>query len=470
MGLMQSVKKAFSFSGASPQAAKVGPLSESGKTGLREYGGYIYEEFLTDLQNQRGRQMLREMSDNDPTIGAALLAITSILLAVDWHVEPNVDTANQEAADFLKTQMSDMEHTWDSFMAEILTMLPFGFSYFEMVFKRRVGPYENSPERHSRYSDGKIGIRKLAPRAQETLLRWEFADNGDTLGFWQLPPQGGQTIYLPVEKCLLFRTTSRKDNPEGRSLLRNAYTSYYYKKKIEIIEAIAIERELTGLPVVRIPSDVIQDEDKTAYNSYIKLARDLRLNEQGSCIIPSDTYQDAAGKPTNVRKVDVELISASGTRTIDTNIIVTRYDQSIARTLLADFLILGSSSRGSFALSKSKVDLFLRSIESVLDSIEDVLNTRLVPLLWRLNGLDPAEMPYFKHGDVSPVDLDELGNYVMRLASAGIILGGDPDTEAKLREVADLPVTVSDPMAVDPMFRPDTSISRGGQDQRNTTL
>lgn len=58
---------------------------------------------------------------------------------------------------------------------------------------------------------------------------------------------------IPMSKAMLFRTESVKDNPEGRSILRNAYRSWYFKRRIQEIEAIGIERDLAGLPVIHAP-------------------------------------------------------------------------------------------------------------------------------------------------------------------------------------------------------------------------
>jgi hypothetical protein len=37
---------------------------------------------------------------------------------------------------------------------------------------------------------------------------------------------------------LLFRPHSPKNNPEGRSVIRNAYRAYYFIKRLEELEAI----------------------------------------------------------------------------------------------------------------------------------------------------------------------------------------------------------------------------------------
>ena len=59
--------------------------------------------------------------------------------------------------------------------------------------------------------------------------------------------------YIPLNKSLYYRTTSINGDPSGRSILRNAYTSYEYLNNLQAIEAIAVERELAGIPVARIP-------------------------------------------------------------------------------------------------------------------------------------------------------------------------------------------------------------------------
>ncbi|MGI6498023.1 MAG: hypothetical protein ACOX0U_04265 [Oscillospiraceae bacterium] len=61
---------------------------------------------------------------------------------------------------------------------------------------------------------------------------------------------------------MIFRTKSRKGSPEGRSILRNAYRSWYFKRRIQEIEGIGIERDLAGFPTLTAPEGMnIWDED-----------------------------------------------------------------------------------------------------------------------------------------------------------------------------------------------------------------
>jgi hypothetical protein len=120
----------------------------------------------------------------------------------------------------------------------------------------RRGPDATSSKFRSKHNDGLIGWQKIPIRAQSTLYGWEFAPDGDVKAFIQeAPPNYGQTT-IPLSRGLLFRTEVTRDNPEGRSLLRNAYRPWYFKKRMEEIEGIGVERDLAGLPVITPPKAV----------------------------------------------------------------------------------------------------------------------------------------------------------------------------------------------------------------------
>ena len=59
-----------------------------GVSGLAVYGGYVHEEKLPELSGQAGRDIYREMSDNDATVSAILFAITMLVRGVTWQVVP----------------------------------------------------------------------------------------------------------------------------------------------------------------------------------------------------------------------------------------------------------------------------------------------------------------------------------------------------------------------------------------------
>jgi len=357
---------------------------------------------------------------------------------------PANDSAEaKKEADFVESVLDDMDHTLDDHIAESLSNLSYGFAWFEVIYKRRNGPTERSDKKRSKYSDGRMGVRKIAIRAPWTISRFDVDQKtGDVLGIYQDGSGYNNSNYIPTRKSLYYRTTTINGDPAGRSILRNAYTSYEYVNNLQSIEAIAVERELAGIPVARIPAEYLSGDATATQSGFVNnlqsILRDVKFNEQGYIILPSDTYPDKDGAPTNQKLVDVELMSSSGSRNIDIDPIVRRYQHDIARSVLSEFLMLGGGNTGSYALSKSKTDLFLRALESYIQAIVDVLNKQLVERLWELNGLNYDLMPTITAGDVAPHDLREVAAFLRNLNGANIDVSSHPEVVKDLMDIAEL--------------------------------
>jgi hypothetical protein len=415
-----------------------------GVAGDNTYNGQIRaDEFLPELRGKKAVRKYREMRDNDSTIGAVMYAVEQILRDVELDVKPanDSDEAKREA-EFVKEVLHDMDHTLDDHVSEALSFLSYGFAWFEVVYKRRVGPTSRSDKKRSKFTDGRIGVRKIASRAPWTINKFDVdSQTGDVLGIQQSVGLMNGSNTIPVNKSLYYKTTSLNGDPSGRSILRNAYTSYEYLNNLQAIEAIAVERELAGIPVARIPSEYLSGDASQAQAGFVnglkQILRDVKFNEQGYIILPSDTYPDKDGAPTAIRLVDVELMSSNGSRNIDIDPIVRRYQHDIARSVLSEFLLLGSQG-GSYALSKSKTDLFLRALESYIQAIVDVLNKQLIERLWQLNGLNYDLMPKVVAGDVAPHDLRELSSFLRNLNGANIDVSNHPELISDLMGIAEL--------------------------------
>ena len=424
-------------------------LSEtSAKMTLGVYGKQTYtgdiraDEFLQELKGKKAIQKYKEMRDNNAIVGSVMYAVEQTLRDVEIKIKPADDSEEaKREADFLKSVLDDMDESLDDHISEALSYLTYGFGWFEVIYKRREGDFR-SPKKNSKYNDGRIGIKKIAIRAPWTVEGFEInQDTGEVLGMYQEAAWGKRTVMIPVEKSVYYRTTSLNNDPSGRSVLRNAYVSYTYLNKIQNYEAVAIERELHGVPVGRMPAEYLSSDatvdQANLRGQFERILRDLKNNDQGYALLPSDLYVDADGKPTNQRLMDIELITANGSRSIDIDPIVKRYQHDIARSLMAEFLMLGSSG-GSYALSKTKTDLFLRSLESYINNIVDVLNKQLVERIWQLNGLSWDTMPKLVAGDVAPHDLREIASFLRNLNGAGIEVKDHPELVDNLMNIAEL--------------------------------
>lgn len=393
---------------ARPPAVKTpdAPFTELGATGLKHSAGFIDDDFLPELRGtDRRHKLYREIRDNSPVIGGAFFAIENILRGVQLDVRPGDDTPEgADRATFTKLALEGMKQPWGATLTQALSMLAFGWSLLEVVYERR--------------PDGYVGWRKMVIRSQESLDRWEFDDRGEVLAMWQRPAPSYQLIRIPLEKALLFTTTDAKASPEGRSLLRNCVLPWKFVKRIQVYEAIGVERGLAGIPVAWVPPEVLVGTDDAAKASYAamkNLVVNLRRDEQEGVIMP--LRYDQNGNKT----YDLTLLATAGTERHDTDKIISRYEQRMLMTMLADFIMVGHEKVGSFSLASSKTDLFAIAIAAFIDAIIEQLNRVEIPRLMALNGWSEP-YPQITRGDIESPDLTELGTYVKALADAGLLM------------------------------------------------
>ena len=427
------------------------PLAEHGATGLKEYAGRVLEEWLPQLTGKKKVQAYREMSDNNASISAGMYLLEMLVRQVKWEVEPVDDTPQAAAAaEFVDTCRGDMQGTWQEFISEVMTMCIYGWSFFEVNYKIRHGDMHN-PIFHSKYNDGRVGWRSLAIRGQDSLERWEITEEGVILGMYQRPAPTYTERFIPIEKALLFRTRSHKNNPEGRSLLRGAYKSYYYLKRIQSIEAIGIERDLAGLPIMQVPPEIMHPNasaaQKAIRENMEELVQKIKRDAYEGVVLPAETSID--GTPTGYK---LSLLSAGGRRPVDVDTIVKRYESRILMSFLAEMLLLGQDKVGSFALADSKTSILAMSIAALLDSVTDVINREAIPKLCGYNGIAREHVPELRRGDMETPDLAALGAFIQQATGSGALVP-DESLEQHIRVVAGLPT--KDPEAPSVLELPD---------------
>lgn len=460
-GLVAPVKKEAPPQPEADIKQKFDIFSELGATGLKRSAGYIQEEFKRELQGQKGAKVYREMVDNSSIIGAALYAVKALVRKAEWKWEPPEGEMTQEkpdidadplaedeapteapekpapfaedkpepkpkrkrrirkgqpdGAEFMEQCFGDMSASWPDTLTEVLTFLEYGYSPLEITYKLRGGSDKlaESPGESSRYDDGYVGLRKIALRAQESIVEWIFDEKGGVQGLVQQAAPDYQRIEIPISKLLLFRTTTEKNNPEGRSMLRSAYFDWHFYKRLVEVSAIGAERDLAGLPKVSVPASVIE-ANGTAATAWRDLAENIRVDEQAGVVIPSDLHPDS-----KERLYDVELLAGGGSKQFDVKALIERHESRIAMVLGADWLLLGHTETGARSLGETKMDLFSMALESTMDAVCEVINRHLVPRLFELNGWPLDSLPVLKHGNVSKADIAAAVEMLKGLTAAG---------------------------------------------------
>lgn len=405
---------------------------EIGFTGLRVVRGQILEECEKELSwpwcQWTYKKMLR-----DGTIAPAVDYVQTWISSIPWDVKAPVGYEEELKGDvaFIKSIMKDMEHSWLEFIRNISSFVPKGFAVVEIVKRRRL------KSKKSRYNDGRIGIKKLAFRSQDTISGWEYSKSGrDFEGVWQRvqkptgkSPQkpyeipnlvnGKYEILIPKDKILLFRNNPDKDNPQGNSPLNSVYEAWRYKKAFEETEANGVSADMNGFRVLYLPIQYLtpnaSDDDKAALKYYKNAMRNIHIGKESGLILPQ--FRDESGN----KAFEFEVKSITGTKSYDVNKIIGRYVKEILTALYADFLIMGQEGGGSFALSESKLQVVRMVIESKLNEIKNVLNHYLIPRIYEWNNMETEVYPEFVYGKISDISLDEFSKGIQRVGAVKLI-------------------------------------------------
>ena len=417
---------------------QVDPYAELANRRLHSPHSYTDRlEYLPALKGREAAEVYREMSEGDALVGAILFAIEMVLRQVPWNVEAATSEEGKSSpedirrADFLASCKNDMSHTWEELISDALTMLPFGHAYMEIVYKHRS---TNDPmadaEQRTKFPDGGVGWRKFSLVPQETIDSWCLDDHNGVDGIVQGSRYGEARVMVPIEKAVLFRTTSRRYR--GISVLRRVVQAWYHRQRIQEIEGIGIERDLAGLPVFTVDVDVLSNPSRK--QEYQDIIRNLRRDEQEGVVLPGKSDE---GSMEPLAKL--ELLSTGGSRQFDTNAIVSRYAREIAVALLQDVVLLGHEKVGTQALASEKRDLSDTALQAWLNDIAAVLNTHAVPRLFALNGESLENLPTLAPGELRPTDVEEFASALNEIAGAGFPFTGDPEVEAEIRRRLGLP-------------------------------
>lgn len=394
------------------------------RSALRAINGRILEECNNDLRWPYCMETYKKMF-KDSTIAPALTLMEMDIAKVNWTVKipEGYDSQLSEKAEFLRSIMNDMEHSWYDFIRRTATFNRFGFAAVEKVYRRRL------KTKGSKYNDGLIGIESLPLIAQDSIADWDWDDSGrflTGLRQWDKRPTGpNNSSYIieanptpiPRKKFLLFRADPIKDNPEGTSPLAGVYIAWRFKTELEKFESMGISQDLRGMKVLKIPARFMSEnaspEEKETYEAFKTAMALVHKGEQSGIIIPSDT--DSNKNPY----FNFELKSVMGQSTYDVNQIIGRWRKEIITGLLCPQLILGQDGSGSFALASSLETLTDTVVSARLREIRDQLNHDLIPQLFALNGWDNSITPYFDFDEFKETSVDDFSKAVQRIASVG---------------------------------------------------
>ena len=402
-------------------------FGEMGHLGLRVFNGVSQTELKSELNWPNSIITFKEMSVHS-AVNAPLTLYENICSAAVWTYKPPVDATPEEKkqAEYINQMMHDMEQPWSEFVKDALSSNIFGFSVHEKVYRKRL------KANGSLYDDGLVGWKKLPIRAQESISKFIYSDDGNELiGVQQnianlqdplerYKRRGTGLVNLPRNKFILFRTGKHRGDPFGVSPLRDAYLAWRFLTVLEEIEAAGVAKDLNGLPVLYLPAQYLSADAPSEVvelrRYYENVMRNMHNNEQAGVILPQ--VVDPESK-TQMFKLD--LLSVDGKKNFDLNKIKDYYKNLIFTSLFADILTMGQSSTGSFALGSIKNSLSGMYVKRLLETMAETLQNDLIKQTYELNSWPTDRMGKLEIDGVDSTDAETFSKLVQRVASVGLV-------------------------------------------------
>lgn len=435
--------------------------SSIGYNGLSVTSGLVLEECDPALRWPQCQYTYKKML-KDSTVGISVEAVQTDMSRPKWDIvaPKGYEKELEEDVKILRSMMfsSDMYHSFLSFIKQATSHVPFGFAAFEIIPRKRL------KSKGSNYNDGYWGIGKLALRSQDTISAAEFSSDGDFAGFWQRvnritnkanfktrKVQAGkftnEEVLIPAEKLLLFRNNPLKDNPYGSSPLNYAFEAWKYKKAYEEAESHGVVQDVHGLKVLYIPPEYLspdaEPENKAVFAEYQRIMRNLHIGRESGIILPQ--MLDGNGE----QYFKFEVVSVTGSKAYDVNAIISRYKNEIITALYATSLVAGQEGGGSFALSESLIEIKDKVIETKLEEIRDVLNHKLIPLIYKWNGWETEVYPQFVFQKVNVTAGVDIASKGLQRAGAVKLIARTPKNINAIAEMLNLPDRVDEDMSQD---------------------
>jgi len=363
-----------------PTSPSAVDTSLRGAVGTANFAGFIRDlgEYNPVLEGRSAFLIYEKMRRSDADVKAALLACKLPIRAADYQIvpglkenEPGFGLAKEIADAVRENLMGGLEsptstgcwvtQNFETVKENALLCLDFGCAAHEDLW----------------HIDGdKVRLRKLAPRLPYTFYRYHVDEDGETLLFLEQYGYRGNNfvnVLVPAEKLAYFVNDMEGAYFYGRSVLRAAYQHWYMKSQIYRIDAISIERNGLGVPTIKQGPNVSAEDRKAAQN-WVQM---LAAHESTGLSLPNGW--------------EFALTGISG-RVRDPQASIQHHSEMIMRSVLANFLTLGTTQTGSRALGGSMRDFFYLSLEALSRKIDETISNTSIKRLVDYNyGVESQE-------------------------------------------------------------------------------
>lgn len=352
-------------------------------------------------------------------------------------------------AEYMNYCMHNMRsQTWLSAVENFNTDIKYGFSLGELTIRKAMtGQFK-----------GSYIIDNIGPRSQRSVYAWLWDKEQRNVTHVVQKPlkttdyliQPKDTPYLgnitdlqaihgysnsntqypiiPNSSLLHFTYNSTNNNPQGKSPLIACFSPWKEKEIISQYQVIGITRDFGGIPIARVPSELMRrandpdhnyPEDEAEYATYQDQLANMHAGKQSFFILSSDLAEGS----TSIPEYDIKLLGIEGSgKQFDTSSIIKDKTTEIYNAFGAGYLILGQGdTTSSYNLSTTGRTVHSFLVEKAILSKVSVLESSLVPSLLAANNIEWSykDLPKFKYKDPDQLSLDEAGKFLQRAKSVG---------------------------------------------------
>jgi hypothetical protein len=327
-------------------------------------------EKVAELQWPQSVAMFAQMENDDSRIGSLLGVVSKPILKTPKRIDPN--GAPEEVAEFVsrnlnlpligedKVRKSGRRRdrfSYEQHLAEAVSpMNLFGHALFEQIYRQD--------------DDGKYWIRKLAPRPQWTIQKFNVAADGGLESITQMAPAStGSVVYglatsdIPVNRLIVYSREMKPGRWMGKSLIRSSYKHWVLKNQIMRVQTAAAQRNGMGMPVGTAGTD-----DQGEIDAMKALASALQVGMGSGVGLGPDQKLALLGVAGNLP---------------DTMSMLVYHDKMMALEPVAQFLSLDRG--GSYALATVQQDPFTLAENALLQYFVRVGNEHIVEDLVDIN-------------------------------------------------------------------------------------
>jgi len=416
------------------------PGKTVGVPGTAIIGGFVdnREKNATLGSREQRYTAFSEILSNTSIVSAGIRYYLDLVGNAEWNFVPSEADTGGVFAELTKNALTkDPSTPFRRVVRRAAMYRLYGFSIQEWTAKR--------------HEAGHLTFSDIAPRAQQTIDRWDFTgqnaeDNGHQIelssvlkGVIQVSPQTSLDIYLPRGKIVYLVDDTLSDSPEGMGLFRHLVAPAQRLFRYEQLEGWGFENDLRGVPIGRAPfveMARLENAGELTRAQRIEIEKPLRnfisnhiKVENIGLLMDSMPYESKGedGTPSSTPQWSIELLQNSASSFAENAAAIKRLNMEMARVLGIEHLMLGGDSAGSFALSEDKTNRFHLLVDGALSEIRDTFESDLIDTLWRLNGWPDEMKPAATIEKIQFIDAAQVAGVLRELAVAGApVISTDP--------------------------------------------